>query len=110
MRPPPPCLLGSGIPATRGRPQPLRGNALRPPPSAEGGRYQACLLASRAVLAQMAPNAVTARGEPRGEPVGGLASPRAAAQAEGFHLSRLNGRILPPSQVPVPRERPWQDP
>ena len=28
--------------------------------------------------------------------VGLLASPPAAAQAEGFHLSRLDGRILPP--------------
>lgn len=41
-------------------------------------------------------NPVTAPGEAQEPAVGLLASPPAAAQAEGFHLSRLGGRILPP--------------
>lgn len=75
----------------------------------EGGGFQARLPASGAVGAPRGPPAKpdTGPGE-RGagwgavRPVGFLASPRAAAQAERFHLSRLDRGICPPPKFSFP--------
>lgn len=110
MGPPPPYLLGSGIPATQGRPQRLRGHALQPPASAglcqrlpgtEWGRYQACLLASRALLAQMLPNAVTAPGEPRGQAGWGFGIPQSSCpgrRVSSFQAEWQDSAPLPSSR------------
>lgn len=120
--PPPPCLLvyASWLP----RRDPSTPEAMHSDPHpgqvcARGCQAQqvtdsrSALLAPRATGAPSHPPPQTLsqpQGSPRARLVEFLASPEAAAQAEGFRLSRLDGRTLPPSQVLVPSKRPWQDP
>lgn len=61
-------------------------------------------------MAQMLPNAVTAPGEPRGQAGWGSGIPRSSCPGRRVSSFQAEGRIRPPSQVPVPRERAWQDP
>lgn len=106
------------LPGVTSTPQGNAHGPLPPPPSTpdtaliQGGRrilgLLLCLPGRRSHTAPLT------RSQPQGAQkpaVGLLASPPAAAQAEGFHLSRLDGRILPPHPcVFVPSKRPWQDP